>query len=241
MDTRNQSGFSLLETVIVLLLLLVITGAVFRVINLSTERSVTEQVKLDMFQEAREFMDQMTRDLRLAGYPNHRNFAVGVLTNPMVNDHRTAVGIVKIAQDELWFEGDVDGTGTVSVVHYWLDPSPANNCPCLKRSQLDKIDGDPLNGQTAASYQVEVQGVTNPDTMTPVFTAYSNGAALGLPLTIAANGANIASIDTVEGRLSLQAVSIDPKTKKKPVTTLVTTVKMNNCSQAAPMQQLSCN
>jgi hypothetical protein len=62
-----------------------------------------------------------------------------------------------------------------------------------------------------------------------------------LPLTIAANAANIASIDTVEGKLSLQAVSIDPKTKKKPVTTLVTTVKMNNCSQAAPMQQLSCN
>src|SRR5437762_4194246 len=142
MNRRANSGFSLVETMIVLVVLLIVCAVVFRVINLSTERSVTEQIKLDMFQEAREFMDQMSRDLRLAGYPNHRNFAVAVLINPIINDHRAAVGLVKVADAELWFEGDVDGTGTVSVVHYYLDPSTANNCPCLKRSQLSKMDGD---------------------------------------------------------------------------------------------------
>src|SRR5262245_16911344 len=132
MDRKGNSGFSLIETMIVLILLLIISGAVFQVINLTTQRSIPEPANLDRFQEAREFMDQMARDLRLAGYPNHRNFALGVLANPIINDHRAAVGLVKIANDELWFEGDVDGLGTVSVIHYWLDTSAGTNCPCLK-------------------------------------------------------------------------------------------------------------
>src|ERR1044071_7959543 len=131
----TASGFSLLELMIVVVLVLVVTGAVFNVINLSTARSATEQTKLDMTQEGREFMDQMSRDLRQAGYPNPRNFASSVLTvSPIANDHRAAVGLVKVDANDLWFEGDVDGSGTVSVVQYHLDTSTSNNCPCLRRT-----------------------------------------------------------------------------------------------------------
>src|SRR6266571_3767049 len=148
----GMRGFSLIELMIVLVVLLIIAGAIFQVINLSTERSATEQTKLDMFQEGREFMDQMSRDLRQAGYPNPRNFASGVLTvSPIANDHRAAVGLVKVDTNDLWFEGDVDGSGTVSVVQYHLDTSTSNNCPCLKRSQLPKTDGDPVAGQSTPS------------------------------------------------------------------------------------------
>src|ERR1044071_2875099 len=165
----TASGFSLLELMIVVVLVLVVTGAVFNVINLTTARSATEQTKLDMFQEAREFMDQMSRDLRQAGYPNPRNVDQTVLIqDPVKNDRHAAVGIVKIDDGDLWFEGDVDGSGQVSVVRYHLD-STGNNCPCLKRSQLPKIDGDPLNGQTAVAYQIEVQGVES----TNIFQAYN--------------------------------------------------------------------
>src|SRR2546422_7038384 len=118
---KNTSGFSLMETMIVLVIVLSITAAIFQTINMTTQRSTTEQAKLDMFQEAREFMDQMTRDLRQAGYPNARNYAPGVLNDPITEDARAAVGLVKIAAGELWFEGDVDGSGTVSVVRYYLD------------------------------------------------------------------------------------------------------------------------
>ncbi len=219
-----------------LVLLLVISGAVFQVVNLTTERSTTEQAKLDMFQEAREFMDQMTRDLRGAGYPNARNYAPTVLNDPVTDDARVAVGIVKIAPGELWFEGDVDGSGIVSVVHYFLDTTTANNCPCLKRSQLPKVDGNPLTGQTAASYQVEVQGVTN----TNIFTAYNNTVSQTLPVDFNTNALTIAGLDTLQAVLSLQSATIDPKTKTKPTTSLVTTVKMNNCSLAASGRQTSC-
>src|SRR5438552_11095859 len=128
MQTPSK-GFSLIELVIVMAILLVVSAAVFKLVAVATERSSAEQTKLDMFQEAREFMDQMTRDLRQAGYPNQRNFVYGVLASPEKNDARGAVGLVKIDTGELWFEADVDGGGTVSVVRYFLD-STGTNCPC---------------------------------------------------------------------------------------------------------------
>jgi prepilin-type N-terminal cleavage/methylation domain-containing protein len=232
------AGFSLIELMIVLIIVLIISGAIFQVINMATERTSTEQTKVDMFQEAREFMDQMSRDMRQAGYPNPRNMDASIITqSPLINDLHAAAGLVQVDTGELWFEGDVDGSGNVSVVHYHLDTSTTNNCPCLKRSQLPKINGDPVTGQTTPVYQVEVQGVLN----TTIFSAYNNGAVVGLPVTSStATGTTIAGVDTVQAMLTLQASSVDPRTHQKPVTTLITTVRMNNCSQAAIGYQTSC-
>jgi prepilin-type N-terminal cleavage/methylation domain-containing protein len=231
----KQRGFSLLELILVLVILLVISGAIFQVINLATQRSSTEQTRLDMFQEAREFMDQMSRDLRGAGYPNPRNFIAGALTqSPIANDSHAAVGLVKIGPGDLWFEGDLDGTGTVSVVQYHLDSSTSNNCPCLKRSQLAKVDGDPLTGQSSPVFQVEVQGVMNAD----VFSAAINGAPATLPEDF--TDPAISTLDTIKVVLTLRAANIDPQTHQRPVTTLISSVKLNNCSQATTGTSQSC-
>src|SRR2546427_11926243 len=144
----QSKGYSVLELLIVLVVLLIITGAVFQVIKLTTERSSTEQVKLDMFQEAREFMDQMARDLRQAGYPNIHNMDYTVLSSvqsPLINDYRFAAGLIEVSKTDLWFEGDVDNSGTVSVGRYYLETSTTNGCPCLRRSQVAKANGDPLS------------------------------------------------------------------------------------------------
>ena len=66
MNTKNDRGFSLAELLIVLIVLMVVMAAIFQVIIMASARSASEQAKLDMFQEAREFMDQMSRDLRQA-------------------------------------------------------------------------------------------------------------------------------------------------------------------------------
>src|SRR2546423_10971889 len=93
----TERGFSLLEMMIVLIIVLSITGAIFQTINLTTQRSSTEQTKLDMFQEQREFMDQMSRDLKQAGYPNPRNMDQAVFTQtPIINDLHTAAGLVEV-------------------------------------------------------------------------------------------------------------------------------------------------
>jgi prepilin-type N-terminal cleavage/methylation domain-containing protein len=241
--THPVSGFSLIEMMIVLIIVLTISAAIFQVLNMTTQRTSAEQTKVDMFQEAREFMDQMSRDMRQAGYPSPRNVDQSVLkdpitlvlTNPVINDYHVAAGLVEVGTGDLWFEGDVDGSGTVSAVKYHLDTT-GTNCPCLKRSQLPKITASPLS-QTTAVYQVEVQGVQN----TAIFSAYNNGVAVGLPVTTSSSsGTTIAGVDTVQAVLTLQSPIVDPQTRVKPVTTLITTVRLNNCSQAAIGYQTSC-
>lgn len=239
MRPRN-SGFSLIELMIVLVVLGIVMGSVFKLVNVATARSSTEQAKLDMFQEAREFMDQMSRDLRQAGFPTARNFTSTALTvSPIQNDSRVAAGLVKVGADELWFEGDVEGNGSVSVVHYWLDPSTSNNCPCLKRSQLPKVSADPYTGQTTPVYQTEVQGVQTSN----IFSAYlkgQTGTALTLPINFTSDGTTIAGVDTVQAVLTVQSTYPDPETRVRPITTLAITVKLNNCSLAASNQAMSC-
>ena len=234
-------GFSIVEMMVAIVVMMVVVGGIFGVIDVVNQRSSTEQAKLDMFQEAREFVDQMSRDLRQAGYPSPRNYlGSGVLTViPITNDPKNAVGIVKVDDGDLWFEGDVDGTGIVSVVRYHLDTSTTNGCPCLRRSQLPKVSGDPVTGQTLENYQVEVQGVQNTD----IFSAYSRGTT-GIPITLpvdfTSNGTDVANVDTVKVTLSLRSPVVDPKTGKYPETTLIATVKLNNCSQAATAAAMSC-
>ena len=227
-----------MELMIVLLIVLTIAGAIFQTINVTTQRTTAEQTKVDMFQEAREFMDQMTRDLRQAGYPNLRNMDPSVITAPSIGqDTRIAVGLVQVDLGDLWFEGDVDGSGTVSVVRYHYDTT-GTNCPCLKRSQVAKAQGDPL-ANTDFQYQVEVQGVQSSN----IFTAYSGGTPVGAGITVnlaSGSGTTIAGVDTVQAVLSLESSTVDPQTRTKPVTTLVTTVRLNNCSQASPGQRTSC-
>lgn len=234
-------GFSIVELMVAIVVMMIVVGGIFGVIDVVNQRSSTEQAKLDMFQEAREFVDQMSRDLHQAGYPSPRNYlGTGVLTAiPITNDPKNAVGIVKVDDGDVWFEGDVDGTGTVSVVRYHLDTSTTNGCPCLRRSQLPKVNGDPVTGQTPEDYQVEVQGVQNTD----IFSAYSRGTT-GIPITLpvdfTSNGTDVANVDTIKVTLSLRSPVRDPKTGKYPETTLIATVKLNNCSQAATAAAMSC-
>ena len=97
MRAKNQRGFSLLELMIVIVILLAMMATVFQLVNQAIARSGTEQAKLDMFQESREFMDQLSRDLHEAGYPSTQNLSSVVLTaSPITNDHQNAVGIVKV-------------------------------------------------------------------------------------------------------------------------------------------------
>jgi type II secretory pathway pseudopilin PulG len=246
MNTNNTKktamrGFSIVELLVSIAVMTIVLGGIFNVIDVVNQRSSTEQSKLDMFQEAREFMDQMSRDLHQAGYPSPRHYVSGQLTAvPIYNDKKNAVGIVKVDDSDLWFEGDVNGTGEVSVVRYHLDTSTTNGCPCLRRSQLPKIEGDPVNGQTMEEYQVQVQGVQNTDIFS-AFTRGTTGVPISLPVDFTADPATVANVDTIKVVLSLKALTRDPKTGKYPEATLVATSKLNNCSQAATAAAMSCS
>src|SRR5436305_14246820 len=81
---RAHEGFSLIEMMVVLAIISIIMGSVFKSIDLTQRTSRSQQVRLDLTQQAREFVDQLTRDLRSAGYPYQRNMAAPTTdpTNP---------------------------------------------------------------------------------------------------------------------------------------------------------------
>src|SRR5437773_9294409 len=75
---RAEEGFSLIEMMVVLAIISIIMASVFKSIDLTQRTSRSQQVKLDLTQQAREFVDQLTRDLRNSGYPYQRNMANAV-------------------------------------------------------------------------------------------------------------------------------------------------------------------
>lgn len=172
---RSQAGFSLLELVLVVAILTIVLAAVFNGINIASQRSVAEQTKVDLTQEGREFVDEFERDLHQAGYPNCRMVAtVGVVSNCPADNTQQAVaknklvaaGLVHVDNTEVIFEGDVDGSGTVSSVTYQLVDSagnfpPTGTCPCkIQRSQVPKVQGTLPWSQTP-TWSLELQNVVN--------------------------------------------------------------------------------
>src|ERR1700674_5323435 len=173
MRGRNrQNGFSLLEMMLVVLIFSVVSGGIFLQLNTAQQRAFSEQVKLDNFQEARDFVDQFFRDINQIGYPNSRMVDTTsaswapALASPLINDNRMAIGLVKIDANQIRFEGDMNGDGVVQSVVYMINGS--GSCPlCLQRSQVDKISADPLTGQSQ-NWGTEVNDVLG----TPIFSYF---------------------------------------------------------------------
>jgi len=67
--------------------------------------------------------------------------------NAYANDNRMAIGLVKIDNTAIQFEADTNGDGNVQSVQYKINGN--GGCAlCLQRSQVDKVAGNPLTGQT---------------------------------------------------------------------------------------------
>jgi prepilin-type N-terminal cleavage/methylation domain-containing protein len=169
-----QAGFTLLELMIVCAVLAIVLGAVFQGINTVIQRSQSEQVKVDLTQAGREFVDEFERDIHQVGYPNCKMVTTwpGGLNCPadttqptVASNQAVAVGLVYIDNTKIIFEGDVDGDGNVDSVEYVLVDSngtnPPANCPCvLQRNQIQKAAGTPW-GQGPRIFYQELQNVVN--------------------------------------------------------------------------------
>ena len=248
---KEQIGFSLIEVMVVLLILGIVSGALFSQINTATQRSRAETVKLDYFQEARDFVDQFFRDINQIGYPNSRmvdvssaNWGASPIASPPSIDARLAMGLVKIADNEIVFEADSNGDGNPESVRYTLNGT--GSCTlCLQRSQVNKVTGnatDSYNGQTNPVWGTEVNDVVNAN---PVFTYFdTNGVKItGLPLdqTTPAGQQALASVKTIQISLRIQNPNVrDMKTGQPIETSFQGEVSINNCSMAITGQPMSC-
>jgi prepilin-type N-terminal cleavage/methylation domain-containing protein len=120
-----QRGFSLVELMFSMFILLLVISVAFDQIMQLQKKAASESSRLDMSQEAREFIDQTVHDLHLAGYPNASMFAAAIpLTDP-----RVAAGIVNVSPTQLVFEGDINNDGqvySVQLIYVPSDPADAN-------------------------------------------------------------------------------------------------------------------
>jgi prepilin-type N-terminal cleavage/methylation domain-containing protein len=239
-------GFSLIELLIVMAILMLVMGTVFTYVAGMQRRYVQEETRTDMFQQAREAMDQLGRDLHEASYPNYRQYAATVFgyppgavipaapppqDNPVLRTSiRNAVGLVSLSANEIVFEGDVDQDGNVDSVRYRVVAGPivGFECPCLQRSVLPKVAVDPL-AQPGTNYQTVVENVID-----FTFTAYDNAGTVisrsaapqvGLPNT---NATSLMNLETLEVRLNAQGGRVEMDTGLRAESSFLVTSRLPN-------------
>ena len=251
---KPELGFTLIEMMVVLLVLTIIMGSVFKSINVTQQTSTSQQIKLDLTQQAREFVDQITTDLRTSGYPYKRNMTLGTVNpnspnaapfNTFVSayDPNNAPGLIYVDNSSLWFAGAVDGsngavvgTANVKIVRYDY-VAAGTGCPCLRRTEFTRNGGDPLTDAQnpgGAPAQLEIQGVQGGTTAADaIFTVYdATGNPIALPIDFDNNAATLASINSLKVSLRVQSKNKD-FTGAQPVTTVVSSMAlMNSCSEA---------
>lgn len=190
-------------------LLVVITGAVFEQIMVMQKSAAGTGAKVDTEQQARAFVDQMVRDLHMAGYPKAEMYSSATLdnTSPLV-----AAGVVSVSPTQIILEGDVNSDGFVESVNVGYAGTPAGDpgCPCIRRSSVQKITGSPLAQPVSANY-TETSGVVPPgfgpgQAGADLFTFYDqNGNQVDVSDNpdINTNPTKLASLATVKINLSL--------------------------------------
>ena len=230
---RCASGFTLLESMVSLLVLTVIVGAIFLQLQKAQANYKVEGQKLDLAQQDREFIDQFTRDLHQAGYPTPASLNItnlnAVIDPAGGNPNLVSAGITAISSTNLTMEGDLDGTGVIKVVNYNF--SPGAGCPgalpCVLRTVTTK------GGGAAGTAYVEVQNLV---ANSGVFTALDNqGQVVGLPQTLNANATtgnpsykNLRKIKAVNVSLTLQTTGRNVNGGAAPQVTMTGTARLPN-------------
>ena len=253
---RLQRGFTLIEMLIVVAVMGIVSAGILAQMDIAQQRGYSKQVKLDNFQEARDFVDQFFRDVNQIGYPNSRLVDTTSLSwspvlstpaaytwlSPYANDNRLAIGLVSIDANAIQFEGDMNGNGAVQTVIYQVNGSGSCSL-CLQRSQADKTTGNSLPTPTGAqtpNWGTEVNDVIS----SPIFTYFkADGTQIAVPQDISTSGGaqKLADVKTIKISLTIRnPLILDPQTHQAIETNFEGEVSINNCSMAMTGQPTSC-
>jgi len=214
----RQQGFTMIELMVSVTILTVVVGVVVEGLTKLMQRNKMETTKVDLTQESREFMDQIVNDIHQAGYPSLKTFDPA--TKPLgYNDPGVAIpGLVSATTSALQFEGDVDGTGTVSEIFIQLIPA-GGPCPCtIQRGAISKAL---WQGGALPSYYTQVTNVNN----TNIFQGYDNaGNNVVLAGAIPPGSTNLAAIE-----ITLSVRTTQPDSNGFfPIINMSTSAKIHN-------------
>lgn len=201
---QSKRGFSLLEMLIVLAIFTFIVGGIFNNLSQSQIRYQFEQEVAEVQQSARNAIDIMEREIKLAGFPkaSYYDSAQGWTS---ANSNRVAAGFITITATNMVFEADVEEDGIVERVDYTLASGT------LSRSAQDKPAG---GGAPAAVYQALANNVT-----ALTFT-YLNSTGTAT--------ATASDVRFVQILLSLNTTNVDPQTRQRRTITIQTLASVRN-------------
>lgn len=218
----RQHGFTMIEMMVSVAILTLVIAVVVDGLTRLQNRNKVETSKVDLTQEVRQFEDQIVSDIHQSGYPPFHSFDPAVYpTKTACDSTMTAVacGLVSVTTSSIQFEGDVDGSGTVSEVFIQLVQNSGTSCPCtIQRGTESKAQWN-SSGRPPV-YYTEVNNVSNSN----IFAGYDNG---GNSVTLSSTGAPPANLDALEITLNVQAPVPDTN-GSYPQITMSTGVKIHN-------------
>ena len=109
---KGSLGFSLIEMLIAVAIVSAVMAIVMRGIIQMQQRSNTESNTVDVSQQTRDFIDQMVRDIHNVGYPPPQVVTSAVAAGCAANA-AIACGVIRYDHNQIIYEGDLDGSGTV--------------------------------------------------------------------------------------------------------------------------------
>jgi prepilin-type N-terminal cleavage/methylation domain-containing protein len=175
-ERGTQQGFTLIELLLSAAIFTLLSGAIFSLLVPSQMRFQTESQLVSAFEEARLGLDQIVRDVNVAGYPSIGNFSLTpadpsqfastpIAWNPGYTGSPSAPCLIGTAGGgtcvspgdfDLIVEGDVDGSG-VKWIRYQLVGTT------LMRGFAPKTAGtDPVNATAGAMLPYVLNVMNNP-------------------------------------------------------------------------------
>jgi prepilin-type N-terminal cleavage/methylation domain-containing protein len=169
--SRKQQGFTLIELMLSAAIFTLLSGAIFALLVPSQMRFQTESQLVSAFEEARLGLDQIVRDVNVAGYPAIGNFSQtpaagsyaitpvawnpGYPTPPACLIGTAGGGTCVTPGDfDLIVEGDVDGSG-VKWIRYQLVGTT------LMRGVAPKAGPDPIAATASVMFPFVLNVMNN--------------------------------------------------------------------------------
>jgi type IV pilus assembly protein PilW len=197
--SKSKMGFTLIELLVALVIMSIVSGAIYGVFSLSSRSYTTQGVAADVQQSVRSAMEIMVQDIRAAGLDPTASDNFGVELATATKFRITSDSIDPGIGD---FNGVLDNINSERITYE------------LQGNQLNQI-----------LYETTVSENTQPlisDVQTLIFTYFdADGNDLGSPVPVA----NLANISTVEISMTVE----EPAGRDEPVSrTLTKRVKCRN-------------
>lgn len=189
---KSERGFSFVEVLVVTSMFAFLTSGATTVVS-HFRQGRSKEASREAVSRGRAAVDQMVRELRLAGYPTE-NADRRSANRTAVNSNSVADTFLVATATQVVFEADLDGDGVVERVEYRL-----NGAALERRAVSKNSDGS----VPAARYEILAENVDNG--ATPLFTYKANPFS-DLPAP--------GNVDSVRVSLQLRTPPADPRNRR---------------------------